>query len=117
TCRPCNDSKRRQEACGYRRGCEGREKPETSTQADGKLNEKKSAAVDNVTDKKPKVTTAVTDQKKSEVNAVDNKTDEKKMMTIGSANEKQNDSTTKIPEKVKPEDLYKKSVVTKISGT
>ena len=92
-------------------------KPETSTQADGKLNEKKSAAVDNVTDKKPEVTTAVTDQKKSEVNAVDNKTDEKKMVTIGSANEKQNDSTTKIPEKVKPEDLYKKSVVTKISGT
>jgi len=91
-------------------------KPETNTQVDGKQNEKKSGAVDNVTDKKPEVATAVPDQKKPEINAADNKSDEKKMVAVGVVNEKQIDSAVKFQETVRAEEGYKKSVVTKISG-
>jgi uncharacterized protein DUF4476 len=91
-------------------------KPETNTPVDGKQNEKKSDAANNVTDKKPEVTTAVPDQKKPEVNAADNKSDGNRMVDIGTTNEGRNDSTVKIQQTVKAEEVYKKSIVTKISG-
>jgi uncharacterized protein DUF4476 len=89
-------------------------KPETSTQADAKQ-EKKPDVVDKTNQKLGITAAAVADQKKSEPNVVDNKSDEKNMVAIGTANEKQNDSTAKIVETVKNEDVYKRSVITKIS--
>ena len=92
-------------------------KPETNTQADARQSEKKSDAVDKADQKLGITTAAVANQKKSEPNAVDNKSNEKNMVAVDAANEKQNDSTAKIVETVKNEDVYKKSVVTKISAT
>jgi Domain of unknown function (DUF4476) len=89
-------------------------KVQTNTQADDKLNEKKSNAADNVPGKKPEVAAAVTDQRKAEVNIADNKTDEKKI-AIDGANEKQTDSTAKMLETSRADDVYQKSLVTKIS--
>jgi uncharacterized protein DUF4476 len=93
-------------------------KPETNTQADVKQSEKKAEGFDKANQKVGNTTAAVTDQKKSEPNGVDNKSDEKKVVGVASPNEKQNDSTTQIGETVKKEEeVYKKSVVTRISGT
>jgi len=92
-------------------------KPETNTQADVKQSEKKPDAVDKANQKVGITTAAVADQKKSEPNVVDNKSDEKKIVGVAAANEKQNDSTAQIAETVNKGEVYKKSVVTKISGT
>jgi len=92
-------------------------KPETNTQADVKQSEKKPEGFDKANQKVGITTAAVTDQKKSEPNGVDNKSDEKKVVGVASANEKQNDSATQIAETVNKEEVYKKSVVTRISGT
>lgn len=89
-------------------------KPEATSTADGKSNENRTA--DNLNDKKNEVAAAVTPEKKSGENEVTgSKLAEEKTSAIAAAIEKPADSVAKIT--VNTQEVYKKSLVTKIAGT